>query len=255
MVHARYSAEKKKERGSTLPVLSEYLPATERTLAAANASRVFLQTSTPDAVRLFERWAASRAVRLSYTDNPRSTHDLWVKDSGKAGNHSGERTSVVAQAVNALVASRAHHFISPGASMWTWFVRALMARHVGDTFRDSAQEAVQACIDVRREEKHAAAPTTSSAAAAATGATATGATATGATATGATVNGATGIGATTNSADAGGGGGAATAASANLSLATWADRKWCKRAIPRLLDFHRLPTSKPHVLAPADDEA
>ena len=52
VVHARFSAEKKKERGSTLPPLEAYLPATELVLSRANISRVFLQTSTPG----MERW-------------------------------------------------------------------------------------------------------------------------------------------------------------------------------------------------------
>ena len=84
VVHARYSVEKKKERGSKLPGLSDYLPATEALLAKSNASTVFLQTSTPDAVDLFERWCAERKLGLAYTQNARSTHDLWM-----AGGASG----------------------------------------------------------------------------------------------------------------------------------------------------------------------
>ena len=45
---------------------------------------------------------------------------------------SGERASVVAQAVNALIASRSRYFLSPSSSMWTSFIRALMGRRVGD---------------------------------------------------------------------------------------------------------------------------
>lgn len=137
-VHARYSVEKKKERGRNLPMLSEYLPATVALLAAANATRVFLQTSTPEAVDLFERWAAERRWSLSYTNNARSIHDIWMAGSGKRFNYSaaGERISVVAQAVNAHIASQARHFLSPASSMWTSFVRSLMARQIGDSFSD-----------------------------------------------------------------------------------------------------------------------
>ena len=67
-------------------------------LRRSNLSRVFLQTSTPVAVDLFEKWSEEHRLRLAYTANPRSTHDLWVVGSGKrSSNHSGERTSVVAQ--------------------------------------------------------------------------------------------------------------------------------------------------------------
>ena len=54
--------------------------------------------------------------------------------SGKKDQYvaSGERASVVAQAVNAYIASRARHFLSPTASMWTMFIRALMGRRVDD---------------------------------------------------------------------------------------------------------------------------
>jgi hypothetical protein len=146
VVHARFSVEKKKERGASLPPLSAYLPLTRSVLARANASRVFLQTSTPTAVELFERWSAEHAWRLSYTENPRSTHDIWVAGSGRRSNHSGERTSVVAQAVNAFIASESRHFISPASSMWTWFVRALMARRVSDAFQDSGGEMFESCV-------------------------------------------------------------------------------------------------------------
>ena len=86
-------------------------------------------------------------MRLSYTANDRATHDLWVTGSRRReSNHTGERTSVVAQSVNAWIASRARHFISPPASMWTWFVRAMMGRRVGDRLSDSGGEAYEECI-------------------------------------------------------------------------------------------------------------
>ncbi len=67
-------------------------------LRRANLSRVFLQTSTPVAVDLFEKWTDEHRLKLAYTANPRSTHDLWVIGSGKRStNYSGERLSVVAQ--------------------------------------------------------------------------------------------------------------------------------------------------------------
>lgn len=149
VVHARYSAEKKKERGGRLPPLSDYLPATEKLLAQANATNVFLQTSTPDAVDLFERWAADRQWSLSYTQNARSTHDLWMSGSGKSSAYvaTGERTSVVAQTVNALIASRSHHFLSPASSMWTAFIIALMGRRVGDKIVTTNDPKLQAQFD------------------------------------------------------------------------------------------------------------
>jgi hypothetical protein len=151
VIHARFSAEKKKERGATLPPLSEYLPTTQKTLERANASRVFLQTSTPEAVRLFESWCAERSWRLTFTRNERSTHDLWVTGSGKhSQNHTGERISVVAQAVNAHIASRSRHFVSPASSMWTWFVRALLGRRISDTLNDVAGEQYEECVSQLR---------------------------------------------------------------------------------------------------------
>ena len=136
VVHARYSVEKKKERGAKLPSLKEYLPATQEFLAKSNASRVFLQTSTPDAVDLYENWSSTHNWALSYTQNARSSHDLWMTGTGKKAEYTatGERTSVVAQAVNAIIAGRSHHFLSPSSSMWTQFIRSLMGRRVGDKF-------------------------------------------------------------------------------------------------------------------------
>ena len=116
VVHARHSVEKKKERGASLPPLSAYLPSTQGMLQQANDTRVFLQTSTPEAVKLFEEWSRQFGWNLSYTRNERSTHDLWVTGSGKHSvNHTGERVSVVAQTVNAYIAGRSQHFLSPCA--------------------------------------------------------------------------------------------------------------------------------------------
>lgn len=149
VVHARYSVEKKKERGARLPVLTEYLPATEALLAYANVSRIFLQTSTPEAVRLFESWSAEHNWQLSYTQNIRSTNDPWMTGKGKKEEYkaAGERESVVAQAVNAHIASRAQHFLSPTSSMWTMFIRALMGRQVQDrvTSPQSSDDAHEEC--------------------------------------------------------------------------------------------------------------
>ncbi len=149
VVHARYSSEKKRERGGMLPPLSAYLEPAAAMVARANVSRLFLQTSNPEAVELFRKWARERGVHLSFTQNERAAgHDLWAdKTARHSSNHSGERASVVAQTVNALIASRSRRFFSPSSSMWTWFVRALMGRRVGDAFRDSGGDAMAACFD------------------------------------------------------------------------------------------------------------
>ena len=136
VVHALLG-RKKKERGARLPVLTEYLPATEALLAYANVSRIFLQTSTPEAVRLFESWVEHN-WQLSYTQNIRSTNDPWMTGKGGKYKAAGERESVVAQAVNAHVASRAQR-LSPTSSMWTMFIRALM----GSEFRTVSPPAEQ----------------------------------------------------------------------------------------------------------------
>lgn len=73
-------------------------------------------------------------------------------------NHTGERRSVVAQAVNALIASRSRHFISPSSSMWTWFIRALMAKRVGDGFRQNGEEAYHACLAGRLSMRNESLP-------------------------------------------------------------------------------------------------
>jgi hypothetical protein len=142
VVHARYSVEKKKERGARLPGLSEYLPATEALLARANVTRVFLQTSTPEAVDLFEQWSVERGWHLSYTQNLRSKNDLWMAGSGTGKRTeyvaTGERASVVAQTVNALIASSSSHFISPSSSMWTNFIRSLWGKRVGVVVSDAS---------------------------------------------------------------------------------------------------------------------
>ena len=134
VVHARYSVEKKKERGAKLPRLASYLRATQTLLEHANASRVFLQTSTPEAVDLFENWSTAHDWSLSYTQNERSINDPWMGGKGQKEEYvaAGERTSAVAQSINALIASRSRHFLSPSSSMWTSFIRALMGRRVGD---------------------------------------------------------------------------------------------------------------------------
>jgi len=126
VMHVRFSSEKKKERGGGLPGLGAYVPAAESALRRHNASTLFLQTATPLAVDHVTSWCARSGVRLAYTENQRSTHDLWM--SGNRTNRAGERASVVAQSVNALIASRSTVFISPAVSMWTIFVQGLMHR-------------------------------------------------------------------------------------------------------------------------------
>ena len=57
-----------------------------------------------------------------------------------------------AQSVNALIASRSRHFISPSSSMWTWFVRALMGKRIGDLTSDSGGAAYELCLAEQRVE-------------------------------------------------------------------------------------------------------
>ena len=134
VTHVRISDEKKRERGAALPGLNAYFPATAVALRRANSSTLFLQTATPVAFDKMGRWCDERHVALSYTRSERAEHDLWVGAAGKRStNHSGERSSVVAQAVNAVVASRAAGFVSPAVSMWTHFIAALMGGYHGRT--------------------------------------------------------------------------------------------------------------------------
>mmetsp|Transcript_36214 Transcript_36214/g.82971 ORF Transcript_36214/g.82971 Transcript_36214/m.82971 type:complete len:398 (-) Transcript_36214:22-1215(-) len=126
VLHARFSSEKKKERGVGLPPLEAYLPAAQSAMRRHNISTIFLQTATPIALEHVAKWCNETNTRLVYTENERTTHDLWM--TGTRQDRSGERASVVAQAVNALIASRATVFISPAVSMWTIFVQGLMHR-------------------------------------------------------------------------------------------------------------------------------
>lgn len=151
VVHARFSVEKKKERGGKLPGLEEYQAASKAFLTRSNTSRLFLQTSTPEAVDLFEKWSSIHGWQLSYTQNARSDHDIWMSGGVKKAEYSavGERTSVVAQTVNAIVASRSRHFLSPSSSMWTQFIRSLMAHRIGDRLSNggaSGSEVYEDCL-------------------------------------------------------------------------------------------------------------
>ena len=121
-----------------LPPLATYLPATMRLLESSNATHLFLQTATPTALAMFQGWGVERRWNLSFTENARTTHDLWMSDTGKYANYSatGERFAAVAQAVNAYIASHSKHFISPSASMWTPFIHALMGRPAFRAARD-----------------------------------------------------------------------------------------------------------------------
>ena len=151
-----------------MPPLSAYPLAADHALSAANTSRIFLQTATPRGVEVMETWAGERGVQLAYTDNERDLHDLWLKrdlnSSDCIGNwtgrlcqiQNGQRTSVVAQAVNALIASRARIFISPEASMWTYFVSALLRRRASDRVH-SSHSAVDKRLRVVHRKSNAAA--------------------------------------------------------------------------------------------------
>ena len=147
VVHVRISEEKSRERGNQMPPFKSYPAAADAAMEAANVSRVFLQTATNSALESMAAWAAKDDhAQLSYTRSERAEHDLWMiqnrNASGCIGNYTrakscrtqaGERSSVVAQAVNALIASRSRVFISPTASMWTMFIGGLMRRRRSDT--------------------------------------------------------------------------------------------------------------------------
>ena len=130
-MHVRFSKSKAKERGNGMPKLDVYVPAAAAALKKYNVTKLFLQTATPAAIQAVANWCNASGIELSYTDNERASFDLWVvpREGGRPlSDRSGERSSVVAQAVNSLVASRAKSFISPAQSMWTNFVQALMHR-------------------------------------------------------------------------------------------------------------------------------
>ena len=162
VVHVRISEEKNRERGKQMPPFASYPAAADAAMAAANVSRVFLQTATPSALESMTVWAAKGGTHLSYTQSDRAEHDLWMiqnrNESGCIGNYSrakscrtqaGERSSVVAQAVNALIASRSRVFVSPTASMWTMFIGGLMRRR-----RSDAVVSHPSAADKRLQEIH-----------------------------------------------------------------------------------------------------
>ena len=124
VLHVRHSASKAKERKGGLPPLSVYPLVAEEALSRFRTSHLFIQTSTPLGLGTMMNWSKSKGLHLAYTENARVLHDLWLV--GSKQDRSGERASVVAQAVNAYVATRARAFISPGVSMWTNFVTGLM---------------------------------------------------------------------------------------------------------------------------------
>ena len=62
----------------------------------------------------------------------------------------GERSSVVAQAVNALIASRARVFISPTASMWTAFISGLLRRRTTDVVSSSPSDVDKRLVEIHR---------------------------------------------------------------------------------------------------------
>ena len=127
VVHARFSVDKKRERGSKLPFLTEYLKPIKQLTNRTGIGNIFLQTSTPIAINLFQEWSLKYEWNLSFTKNKRSSRDLWMHShKNHTYDPSGEQLSVIAQSVNAYIASFATYFLSPSSSMWTWFVGALI---------------------------------------------------------------------------------------------------------------------------------
>jgi len=164
VLHVRVSEEKTRERGKQMPPLDVYPKAAASALLKANVTRVFLQTATPSAVAMLEAWSQREHAHLSYTDSERTVHDLWMRrDNNRSsciGNTStklkhcrtqaGERSSVVAQAVNALIASRARVFVSPPASMWTSFISGLLRRRASDAVTSSPSEVDKRLVEIHR---------------------------------------------------------------------------------------------------------
>ena len=65
-------------------------------------------------------------------------------------SQAGERSSVVAQAVNALIASRARVFVSPPASMWTSFISGLLRRRASDAVSSSPSDVDKRLVEIHR---------------------------------------------------------------------------------------------------------
>ena len=65
-------------------------------------------------------------------------------------SQAGERSSVVAQAVNALIASRARVFVSPPASMWTSFISGLLRRRASDAVYSSPSDVDKRLVEIHR---------------------------------------------------------------------------------------------------------
>ena len=65
-------------------------------------------------------------------------------------SQAGERSSVVAQAVNALIASRARVFVSPLASMWTSFIAGLLRRRASDAVSSSPSDVDKRLVEIHR---------------------------------------------------------------------------------------------------------
>lgn len=133
-VHYRQSPQKIKERGrNALPAVAVYAAATERLLADGGLrprSGLLLQTASPEGLAAFtEEWARMRAWSdpardpgpLCFTNNRRTGSDAWA---GQDARSNVTEEGAVA-ALNAHLSTLGGGLISPGASMWTYFLASL----------------------------------------------------------------------------------------------------------------------------------
>ena len=132
-VFVRDSVEKSREAHAghhVLPALAAYkalLPSLPRALTQQQP--LFLQTSSSNALGALREFAASRGLRLSYTENARTQHDLWGtwNSSGPdSGSGDGGMEQGTVAAVNLYIGSLAAVLIAPPASAWTELVRLAM---------------------------------------------------------------------------------------------------------------------------------
>ena len=125
----RDSPEKRKELGGhptpPLHIYSRLALALGRSLGAP---RLFLQTSSPNALSYFQSFAANASLPLAYTEHAREERDGW----GKATEPALAMEHATIAAVNLHVASKAVAFVSLAHSMWTTIQLASLSAGAAD---------------------------------------------------------------------------------------------------------------------------